>query len=280
MVAAVKITRLHPPLRVLRADASAKPPVQDCATCRNARNCFNSSTRYVAINLIICRMLRGIDQDRSARILLELLRPKINKIAQDMNRRLGPAITLDIDEATADIESAIIEYLLGHYLMGELAYPLYFLFGGKNGVMWRWSLAYVSKARKAWKGLYPVGSAASTDAEGDFEHRLARLNAASTDNRVTHFEFETASQVEDALIDKMERKEQVRQARRVIDDGVTFRLAEYRVLSFCMANARDRGARRPIDGLHAFMSDRMGVVRSRITRIFADATSKLIEELT
>ena len=278
MVAAVKVSPPQPRLRVLRAEATRKPATQDCSTCRNARNCFNSSTRYVAINLVICRMLRNIDRDRSARILLELLRPKINKIAQDMNRRLAPAITLDIDEATADIESAIIEYILSHYLMGELAYPLYFLFGGKNGVMWRWSLAYVSKARKAWKNLYPVGGATNSE-EGDFEDRLARLTAAATDGRVTQRYIQSASQTEDELIDKMERKERVRQARRVIDDGVTFRLAEYRVLSFCMVNARDRGARRPIDGLHAFMSERMGVVRSRITRIFADATSKLTQEM-
>jgi hypothetical protein len=124
-----------------------------------------------------------------------------------------------------------------------------------------------------------VGGATSSE-EGDLEERLARLNAAATDGQITSRDIDTPRQIEDDIIYRIEHGDRIRRAQEAIDDGLTFPLQEYRVLSFCMANARDRGARRPIDGLHAFMSERLSVIRSRITRIFSDASTKLVEEIS
>ena len=275
----VAVRRVHAMLPIVQPGRTRLMVVrsekaQDCSTCQMMRRCWETGPRYVAINLLICRMHRNINRDRSTRQLLGLLKPKIGRITQNILRSVGPAITPDPSEVEADVRAAIVEYLLGHYQMGELAFPLYFLFGGKSGVMYRWSLAYASRIRKAWKNTYPMGSV-STTSEGSLEDRLDRLQSAATTGIVGSWSGgERPGEREAALAGRIDRKKRTRLARAVVDDGASLPLDEYRIMAFCMANANERG--RPINGLHAFMSARMGVVRSRVTRLFHDAGRRLV----
>lgn len=246
---------------------------QDCSTCQMMKRCWSTSARYVAINVLICRMHRNIDQSKATAQLLELLRPKIGKIVQGIMRNIG-AVSPDPYEVESDVRAAIVEYLLVHYQMGELAFPLYFLFGGKSGVMYRWSLAYAAKVRRSWKDTYPIGNIGPND-DGELEARLARVNAAATDGAVSG--WSPHQDPEHETHERLDGQGMVEQAMRIVQDGTTFSLAEYRVLAFCLRNANDRGARRPIDGLHAFLADQMGVPRSRVTRLFREATETLTE---
>jgi hypothetical protein len=272
-----------------------QPPVervQDCSTCRNQKNCWMKGIgpRTIAINLLVCRMLRGIDRDNSTRLLLELLRPKVGRIASDIAKRVAPVFQLDADEVICDIESAVVEYLLSRYLMGELAYPLYYLFGGRNGVMFRWSLAYISKIRRNWKDTYSVGiclpegdrmgSRASSAAS--YESRLRIVNSASAGMQMSSMPSSPlgeAESVEDSIVERLDSVHNARKALSILDDGHTLPLTEYRVLAFCFENAHDRGVKRPTNGLHAYMAKRFSVVRSRIGRLYSLGVTQLTETM-
>lgn len=261
----IKSARLH----VLQPEKQ-----QDCSSCQMMRRCWSTGPRYVSINLLICRIHRGIDRDKSTRQLLELLKPKIGRITQVIMQKVGPAITPDPAVVENDVAAAIVEYLTSYYQWGDLAFPLFFLFGGKSGVMHRWTLAYSTRKRKEWRNTYPMGGI-SADADGAFEDRLDRLQSAATGGALTSWDHgESPGEREVNLTTKLDEQARLQKVRQIVDDGMSLSLSEYRVFTFCLDNAAETG--RPINGLHAFLAQRMDIVRSRVARLFQDAGRTIV----
>jgi hypothetical protein len=172
-------------------------------------------------------------------MLLSMLRPKLRALARFAIR--GTALDLDI--VVAELESATIESLLKNYVMGEIAYPLHYLFGHPNGVIRHYANNYAKKARR-YEDTYTVVSNLAEQIKDTYEYE-----------------------------DEEEDTKRTKMAREVLEDGVTLSLVEYRVMKFCLTNATE--ARRPLNGLHVHLAKTMGVVRARVTKIYADATRKL-----
>lgn len=175
-----------------------------------------------------------------------MVHPKLKTLAQLATR----GTNIDIDTALADLESKTIEYLQHHYLMGEIAYPLHYLFGQPHGVMRHYANNY-ARSTKRFDEVHELYAEA-----GDIEEEEAAYNPTADEEPTT---------------------EATRIARAVINDGITLSLLEYRVLSFCMQNAAD--AKRPINGLHVYLARVLGIPRAKTTKIYSDAIEKVKREL-
>lgn len=193
-------------------------------------------------NLLVCRIKRGIEVNRSAKMLLTMLRPKIRTLARFALR--GTNISMDV--VMSDLESATIEALMRNYVMGEIAYPLHYLFGHPNGVIRHYANNYGKKARRYQESHFLVASALD----------LIDAHALSS--------YESEPQ----------ESERAQRARAVIEDGVTLTASEYRVLKFCLENATE--AKRPLNGLHVHLAHTMGVIRARVTKVYSDAAKKVV----
>lgn len=202
---------------------------------------------HIITNLLVCRIKRGIEVNRSARLFLQMVRPKLKMLAHQAVRDSA----IDLEVALADLESQTIEYLQHYYVLGEIAYPLHYLFGQPNGVMRHFANNYARKTRKY------EDSCVLFDDNKAIQSRLEADLALNVDKEETHT-----------------RETQI--ARSVVDDGLSLSLLEYRVLKFCMHNALE--ARRPLNGLHVYLARTMNLVRARVTRIFKDACDKVREE--
>lgn len=231
-------------------------PRQNCAVCANQPNCWKAgiSDRHIVTNLLVCRIKRGIQRDKSTRLLLELLKPKLMQMATEIINATG-ATGLERENVLLDVQSATIEQLMHHYVMGEIGYPLHYLFGMPNGVMRRWVTSQITKTRKHSATYMLSFNDAARNNDDDWAASF--LGTVETDEIMSDAHTrELAGEIED-----------------IIDDGITLRLSEYRVLKFCTDNASD--AKRPLNGLHIYLGRVMNVVRSRVTKLMADATSKV-----
>jgi len=249
-----KPSRVRPPLerrsKLLTIYPEPAYPAQDCGGCANLPNCYAPGIKeeHIITNLLVCRIKRGIEVNRSAKLFLQMVRPILKKFA----KRAIAGTNIDIETALADLESQTIEYLQHYYVMGEIAYPLHYLFGQPNGVIRHFSNNYARKTRR-YEETHVLSDTSEPEAGSAWE-----AQQPSPDEQE---ELET---------------EVTRAARAVIDDGMTLTLPEYRVLKFCLTNAME--AKRPLNGLHVYLARNMGVVRARVTRIFADAGKKLVAE--
>jgi len=192
--------------------------------------------------------MRGIDVDCSMRAFLEMVRPKILKLSKYAIRHTS----ISMDTAVADFESQAFEELRTKYVMGAVAYPLHFLFGTPNGHLFRYANNYGKKTRRF----------ESTHSYGLKEGALEGLLTSAY----------TVTENPEAL----GPNPTTQMARNVVEDGLTLSLLEYRIFKFCMTNAGE--ARRPLHGLHVFLSRSLNVNRARITRIYSDAVAKVSAE--
>lgn len=217
---------------------------QDCSSCRNRGNCWapNIKEEHIMTNLLVCRIKRGIEVNRSSKMLLTMLRPKLRTLARFALR--GTNITMDV--IMADLESATIEALMKNYVMGEIAYPLHYLFGHPNGVIRHYANNYGKKARKYQEAHYLVASA---------------LDLIDAQTSLTYN-------------GELQGNDKATRAREVIEDGMTLSAVEYRVIKFCLDNATE--AKRPLNGLHVHLARTMGVIRARVTKVYSDATKKVV----
>lgn len=197
---------------------------------------------HIIINLLACRIQRGIDVNESCRTLLQMIRPKLRNLAKIATR----GTTIDLDVALADMESQTIEYVQHKHKMGDVGYLLHFLFGMPNGVMRHYANHYAKRAQR-YQDIYPL-----------YPNVQDKIDEA------------WSPEYEDA-----EPTDETRLAREVIEDGTTLTRTEYRVLRFCLDNAAD-GAKRPLSGLHLYLAKVMGTNRARVAKVYEDATKKLV----
>jgi hypothetical protein len=248
-------------------------------------NCWSGRENEILLNMLVCRIQRNIERDRSLRLFLKMVRPKLIKTALRMVNRGGSYGSLFADDLVAEMESVITVVLLQHYVLGDIGHPLHYLFGKPNGAVYRWVLHRINSHCRFYSTNFLYGSTAEgeddtaqLDYASDFERKLHRLNKAATGGRVRSAPIETASPP-DTKSNDSPLSNSIEQAMRIVADGVTLSLSEYRVMRFCLTHARDDGSVRILDGLHRFLGVHTGSSRQVVTRLFASAERRIIDAL-
>jgi hypothetical protein len=216
----------------------------------------------------VCRIKRGIDVNRSTKLLLELVKPKLVKLSQEIINATG-ASGRDRDMIFADVQSEFVNLLLHKYIIGEWGYMLHYLFGMPKGLMRRYVTSTITRRRKYNAEMLSGPMSHSIE---DHRHQNPEEKYERLERKRQHFEAATNP---DETMESAHIKGLARRINGIIEDGVTLRLAEYRVLRFCLDNASDQ--KRPLNGLHIYMGKVLGVVRSRCTKLYADALVKVRE---
>lgn len=287
--------------------SSARLPIikQDCQVCPLQTKCWdtsrNPSAEVLVINLLVCRLKLGIKVDASAKEILRLLAPKIQSIANFIQRRCDVTERGDL---VADIQSAIIETLMSNYKLGERAWPLYYLFARPRGVISGWAMRYIDKRRADARNI-PLGY----DPSLDWERLLINANAVATQGRIQEGPHALSydgmdvlerafTKEDDALADSgnisIPRPQDIAVATvpvegrqvefpyhatlSIVDDGRTLTAREFRVFAFCLRHAGDKvRGDTPVSGLHRHLGEKLGLDRSTVSRVFRRASSKIIE---
>ena len=242
-------------------------PEQNCGSCRYATKCYaqRAAPRNVVINILACRVKKGIKTNESAKLLLDMIRPNLVRLVNHARNRVGAGY-IDMNSMIMDLESKIIESLLDEngYRIGESAYLTEYLFGTnpKTGWVRKWILWDFSKQKRFFSRHTLSGTNPKSDTEEDISeqdrHAIAESESQNT------FEEE---HIDQNTIDKL---------MEIIDDGMTLNANEHRVIAFCLSHANESNKTRLIDGTHTYLSNIMGVSRPRITRLYAVARKKLL----
>jgi hypothetical protein len=252
-------------------------------------NCWSGRENEILLNMLVCRIQRDIERDRSLRLFLKMIRPKLLKTALRMVNRGGSYGSLFTEDLVAEMESVITVVLLKHYVLGDIGHPLHYLFGKPNGAVYRWVLHRINNHCRYYSTNFLYGSTAEgeddsgTSSEArynmDFERKLHRLNKAATGGRVQSAPPLEVASSPDTKTKDSPLSHSIDQAMRIVEDGVTLSLSEYRVIRFCLTHARDDGSVRILDGLHRFLAVQTGSSRQVATRLFASAERRIIDAL-
>lgn len=243
-------------------------PQQNCGSCRYVTKCYakKAASRNVVINILACRIKKGINPNKSTRLLLDMIRPSLIKLVNNARNIVGSGY-IDMDQMIMDLESKIIESLLDEngYRIGGPAYLTEYLFGTnpKTGWVRKWILWDFSKQKRFFSRHTLSGSNPKSDTDDEISEQ-DRNAIAQTENLNTFEEEHQDQNVIQKLMD-------------IIDDGVTLNANEHRVISFCLSHANESNKTRLIDGTHTYLSNIMGVSRPRITRLYAVARKKLLQ---
>jgi hypothetical protein len=236
----------------------------------------------VVINLLVCRLERKIDVNKSTRALFRMLQPKLLKIAKRMVTTIGNSGHASIPDLVAEMQSVAVESLMTQYVMGEALHPLRWLFGDPHGAITRWSIRHTNNIRRQSQVFYSYGHIAGDgpappeDATNfDLEDRLTRLNFTASGSAVRTLPEHLVHRPEE-YDDHAESRDRNKKALDIVDDGVTFPLSEYRVLRFCLTNAND-AASVPTAGLHQHLSKTMRSSRKSVTRLYGLAQRRLLD---
>lgn len=254
---------------------------QDCAGCPQLNKCWDLSASpnesTLVINLLVCRIKRGIHVNRSTKLLLRLLRPKLVKIAQWVQGAVQP-FHVDFEELILELESVCIERIIVDYDMAGRAWPLHYLFGHPSGIR-GWAMKYANNVRREAYTHYQYGASSDEpfeDVTMDLESRLTRANAIATGGRIKTLP-QTCEAVDlEEELDARHERQRLGTVLEAVDDGVSLTLAEYRVMQFCLANANTfDNARSLVTGLHGFLADHAGIQRKTISKYYRSAGYKL-----
>ena len=250
---------------------SSRLPIisQDCQNCPFKSKCWDTSQdprdEVLVLNLLVCRLKLGVKRDPTARLLLRMLQPKIEAIANFISRRCDVA---DRPELVAEIQSAIIEYLISEYKLGERAWPLHYLFAKPRGVITGWALKYIERRRAEQQRFANL----SLTPDIEFEEAITELNAQITRGQIQSGPAALAPPEEPP---EPPARTPIAAALSHVDDGLTLNAREYRVLQFCLRHAGD--GETPVAGLHAYLATQLGLDRSTVSRVFRRACAKIIE---
>jgi hypothetical protein len=228
---------------------------QNCATCPYRSKCWASEverkprTEALALNLLVCRMKEGLKVDRTAKLILKMLRPKSISISNWIKERVPE---VDHEHLLMEVESATIEGLLYHYKIHKAAYPLHYLYNKKIGYMSGWAKRYVDKHIRNSKNLVLIGTTIPADLEPE---------APPSDDPGVNLLRST-------------------NALRMVEDGVTLTTSEYRVLKFCLAYAGELQKKSVVSGLHKKLAAYAGWSRRKAGRHYEKASQKLHEHIS
>lgn len=260
--------------------------MQNCSLCPQLKRCWVDppSDEFKAINILVCRLKLGIELDRTVKALLQLLQPKIQKTKRWIDNAIRPHV-VDSTTLQAEIECVVIERLMFKYVLGERASPIQYVFEHRNGIQ-DWALRYANELRRYYKTNFVFGLVSDADDEdqsheNEFETQIRSLNSASTRGVVHDLPLGFDSDEAAAEGSGADEAPSVTTALNLLKDGVTLNLQEYRILAFCLRNANTNTpkvtSRSAARGLHVYLSKIMKLHRTRVTRLYANATRRLIE---
>lgn len=221
---------------------------QECSRCPHINKCWKTSVNNIIINLLVCRIQNKIERQKSTVVLLQMIRPQLQKMARSMKDDYVGS-SLQLDELVREMESTVVEHILTHYVIGEIAYFTYYLFGYPNGIMRKWVAWRLAKSKKFFNTHY-----LTEDPYQDPDTASYDPYAETQDDRIA-----TAS--------------------AMVDDCTTLRTNEYRIMKFCLMNAHDDRQTRMVDGLHLYMARVMEISRTRVTQHFRNAKQRILNEV-
>lgn len=246
---------------------------QDCQSCPLQTKCWdtskNPSDEALALNLLVCRMKLGIKRDRSTKLLLQLLEPKVQSIVKFICSKCNVP---DRRTLHGEVQSQIVEYLLTEYKLGERAWPLHFLFARPKGVMTGWALRYIERANSDQRVL-----AAGFEPGVEIESLVDDINASITSGRISQSPDVPSTTDEP---DDLRSDIPLNSANRTVEDGVTLTTREYRVLRFMLTHAEDHGlftATAPGYGMRSRLAQHLDWPKRTVSRIYQQACHKIIE---
>lgn len=241
---------------------------QHCESCLYVKKCYaeKAGSRNIVINILACRIRLNINRNESTKLLLEMIRPSLIKLANNAISRVGNGYVV-MEDLIMDLESRVIESLIDEddgYRIGESAYLTEYLFGKNPKTGWarKWVLWNFQKQKR----FYSRHSLSSSKSKIEKDQATSDLDRNSIDD------FEIVTKFEDDFLDK----NVIDVVKDIINDGITLNANEFRVIAFCMSHANESNKARLIDGTHTYLSKIMGVSRPRITRLYAVARRKLL----
>lgn len=231
-------------LSVLEDDIVQK---QNCSVCPHIDKCWKTTTNNIIINLLVCRIQIGLERDASTKLLLKMFRPQLQKTARQLrDSNTTNQVTLSYPDLIHEMESVIVEHIISDYIIGEIAYFTPYIFGYPNGVMRKWTVWKLNQQKRFFGTHYLTDDPRPILDEEAYEP----------------FEEDSDNKINIAL--------------QHIDDGVTLRASEYRVMKFCLKNAHDNRPTRMVDGLHLYMAKKMEISRTRVTVHFRKAKNRIL----
>jgi hypothetical protein len=262
----------------------AIPPKQTCSTCPHQLKCWAThtnkgkpvSTQNVLINILICRLQLGIERNKAAANLIQLLRPGMIRLVSHVRQTSGNG-AIDIDQLLLDMQSTTIEYLLYDYKIGDRGRATPYLFDPHQGFLTKWVKWVVGKNRRfyAHHELYSPTDSDDSGLEEDVYINYGSGSGKPEAGWHTIMEGGDSNRWNPNDNDEQNSTDLSRDVGSIIDDGVTLNSNEFRVIKFCMANANEANNTRHIDGLHIYLAKLMGVSRPRITRLYKRAKDKI-----
>jgi len=206
--------------------------------------------RAIIINLLVCRLQRHINVNRTTRTLLKIIRPKLQRVASNLLKDTTGNRS-DAADIMAELEAQTIEQLMHHYVMGEKLHPLRWLFSHPSGAITRWGTNY---RRAMWRR----------------QRAEVLVDSEVLDQRATE---------DDAPVEydqDAESRARTLAAMQLVRDGLTFPLHEYRVLRFFLRNAAEEGAK-PHFGLATVLANATGMSRKTVELTYTLATRRLLD---
>lgn len=194
---------------------------QDCARCRLATHCWRPlSVDQTVANLLVCRLKRGIDPERSWQAFLALIQPKL---LTETKRLLAGDVHYGTREERradflADLHIAVIEALRS-YQLGDRSHPLAWLFQPRLGAVPR--MLRGTWQKRDVRRRYSTTPFDSSPASQDMTY-LTLAESENDEDGVTEHDLEVATVLGEFV--------------EIAEDGRTLTTAEYRAYRLAVDN--------------------------------------------
>lgn len=266
----------RPRLRVLPSETPrVDPRVQDCSRCRLQPACWDTSLTGRQVNLLVCRLQRGIAPNQTTRALLQLFKKKVNS----MLRILKGRGVEHFDALRAEAESTIIVRLMTEYEIGDVVSPSVWLFHPKYGNFRHWVFKRYHEETTRARRFTRFPAARASGEHGDVLEPdwVSYVAAPPRRGGVSTAASEVAAPAADVLT-QLARLAQdevtaLDHVRALLAQPATLSTQEYRVLHFHLRFGFRRAAGVPSS--QQWLAQRMCRARQDVTNIFNLAVAKI-----
>ncbi len=247
-----------PRLRVLEEPAPSPSAFarQDCSSCPNVIHCWATPStehgdRLIVTNILVCRIKNASPsaRDQATKLFLAMCQQPIQRLASKIIQKSPKESREDV---VRDLEERTITRLLHSYRIGEIGFPLHFLFGPGGAIVWD----AVNYTRRRSVSLPTV----SLDDDTDYFDRAGRPLQLASDAPDPE-ESTDAARVDAKLA----------RALAVVDDGFTLSAREHRVFRYVLTHGD--GA---IATALAKVGRRMNLGREELTTVYRTAARKVV----
>jgi hypothetical protein len=259
----------------LAAEVKPAPAKQECSKCKHIGRCrsrkaFGGKTlsdKNDTINILVCRLKLSINVNETTRTLLDIFKYGVLNLITHTKKRADDQ-DINYNDMHMEINAYIIECIMTKYSLGELNPITSFLFDFKTGFLPKWCIWYVNRTVK-WHERHQHIDNIKSDTEDE------NTEESNVDDSEAHYLYKKPQEEEHVNFEDPFATSIVDDSLKIIEDGLTLNMNEYRVMRFALQNANDSNEVRMIDGIHIHQAMRMRVSRPRATRLFKRAREKL-----